>query len=505
MKENERVFCIEINEDGTIKTTDATLAAEKVLTVVESQGVQGFKYINVEEDFLKNSTLNISYNVRVTNKSEVDYASEELVTKSYTTAQLDNHINTLLADSVTGEDTKYGKFVGLYYYTHDNSAVGAAKTVAGQEYKDAVVKTTVDQMVDYVDTNIELAEASKTLAENNAWSLAEIQSGDTYGEKFESLKGLISDDSYTKEDGENPKEYLQNDKAELYISESRSKVAISANSNLREVEKSEYVLDRGSKGQGQLTYMVEPNDMKADNIGHKKYEQNSTVTVKDIYIYKDNVGTNYTIDVHNKDLTKELYSINYKEDADAARTATIKVQTSQDVGSTVDMEHMLYNNIAEVLVYSNAVGRRSMSAIPGNAIEIVKVETDAENTAKGGGAWNAGHSSNEHKDASIVTNRDSEATQLEFQRTMLYAVATKEALANNSEPTIYIAELDTDTADYVTFTEPTGLSYAVQQQNMFIIIMLVALVILAAGIIAITVKVVITKSTDDVTIESTKE
>ena len=146
-----------------------------------------------------------------------------------------------------------------------------------------------------------------------------------------------------------------------------------------------------------------------------------------------------------------------------------------------------------------------MSAIPGNAIEIVKVETDAENTAKGGGAWNAGHSSNEHKDASIVTNRDSEATQLEFQRTMLYAVATKEALANNSEPTIYIAELDTDTADYVTFTEPTGLRYALQQQNMFIIIMLVSLAILAAGIIAITVKVVITKSTDDVTIESTKE
>ena len=243
-------------------------------------------------------------------------------------------------------------------------------------------------------------------------------------------------------------------------------------------------------------------------MGQKAYS-NEQVIVENILSYKNNT---YEPTTHNKDLTKELSTINLGDEKadDKPTSGSVVVNTTADVTNDLSMDDMIYDNLAEVLVYSNSVGRRTMAAIPGNAFEIVKQNVnDSSLQSAGGGIWNAGHSSNPAKDEKILEDLIAEYSKpIEYTQTAKYAFNTKEALAERNKPEEtgkYIAELDADAAEYVTFTEPTGLSKTMQNQTVFIIAMLIALIVLAVGIIVITLRVVMVKSTDDVTIESTKE
>lgn len=512
-KENEPIFRLVLNRSGEIQT-EQSIGNESLLSLEESEGTQGFRYINMEEDYLRNTRIFVDYEIAVTNKSEVDYASSKLVNETYTDEKLDDYIDTINANSVSGEGIRYGEYAGLFYYTHDKNAINEDYTVAGGTYRDDAVRTTVDSVVDYIDPSINLAEGLSN------WESAG-NDGEA-GKRFESLEGLISDDSYTEQKPENnqadnteTKYYLQDNDGNLYMSESRANLATTTNDGLDRNMKTTPQLERGSKGEGQLRYEVKTDDSdeddengKANDMGQKAYS-NEQVIVENILSYKNNT---YEPTTHNKDLTKELSTINLGDEKadDKPTSGSVVVNTTADVTNDLSMDDMIYDNLAEVLVYSNSVGRRTMAAIPGNAFEIVKQNVnDSSLQSAGGGIWNAGHSSNPAKDEKILEDLIAEYSKpIEYTQTAKYAFNTKEALAERNKPEEtgkYIAELDADAAEYVTFTEPTGLSKTMQNQTVFIIAMLIALIVLAVGIIVITLRVVMVKSTDDVTIESTKE
>lgn len=504
-KENEPIFRLVLNRSGEIQT-EQSIGNESLLSLEESEGTQGFRYINMEEDYLRNTRIFVDYEIAVTNKSEVDYASSKLVNETYTDEKLDEYIDTINDNSVSGEGIRYGEYAGLFYYTHDKNAINEDYTVAGGAYRDDAVRTTVDYVVDYIDPSINLAEGLSN------WESAG-NDGEA-GKRFESLEGLISDDSYTEQKPENDqsdntetKYYLQDNDGNLYMSESRANLAITTNDGLDRNMKTTPQLERGSKGEGKLRYEVSTGNDKVNDMGQKAYS-NEQVIVENILSYKNNT---YEPTTHNKDLTKELSTINLgDEKADNKPTSgSVVVNTTADVTNDLSMDDMIYDNLAEVLVYSNSVGRRTMAAIPGNAFEIVKQNVnDSSLQSAGGGIWNAGHSSNPAKDEKILEDLIAEYSKpIEYTQTAKYAFNTKEALkeSNPEETGKYIAELDADAAEYVTFTEPTGLSKTMQNQTVFIIAMLIALIVLAVGIIVITLRVVMVKSTDDVTIESTKE
>ena len=505
-KENEPIFRLVLNRSGEIQT-EQSIGNESLLSLEESEGTQGFRYINMEEDYLRNTRIFVDYEIAVTNKSEVDYASSKLVNETYTDEKLDEYIDTINDNSVSGEGIRYGEYAGLFYYTHDKNAINEDYTVAGGTYRDDAVRTTVDYVVDYIDPSINLAEGLSN------WESAG-NDGEA-GKRFESLEGLISDDSYTEQKPENDqsdntetKYYLQDNDGNLYMSESRANLAITTNDGLDRNMKTTPQLERGSKGEGKLRYEVSTGNDKVNDMGQKAYS-NEQVIVENILSYKNNT---YEPTTHNKDLTKELSTINLGDEKadDKPTSGSVVVNTTADVTNDLSMDDMIYDNLAEVLVYSNSVGRRTMAAIPGNAFEIVKQNVnDSSLQSAGGGIWNAGHSSNPAKDEKILEDLISEYSKpIEYTQTAKYAFNTKEALVerNNPEETgKYIAELDADAAEYVTFTEPTGLSKTMQNQTVFIIAMLIALIVLAVGIIVITLRVVMVKSTDDVTIESTKE
>ena len=504
-KENEPIFRLVLNRSGEIQT-EQSIGNESLLSLEESEGTQGFRYINMEEDYLRNTRIFVDYEIAVTNKSEVDYASSKLVNETYTDEKLDEYIDTINDNSVSGEGIRYGEYAGLFYYTHDKNAINEDYTVAGGAYRDDAVRTTVDYVVDYIDPSINLAEGLSN------WESAG-NDGEA-GKRFESLEGLISDDSYTEQKPENDqsdntetKYYLQDNDGNLYMSESRANLAITTNDGLDRNMKTTPQLERGSKGEGKLRYEVSTGNDKVNDMGQKAYS-NEQVIVENILSYKNNT---YEPTTHNKDLTKELSTINLGDEKadDKPTSGSVVVNTTADVTNDLSMDDMIYDNLAEVLVYSNSVGRRTMAAIPGNAFEIVKQNVnDSSLQSAGGGIWNAGHSSNPAKDEKILEDLIAEYSKpIEYTQTAKYAFNTKEALkeSNPEETGKYIAELDADAAEYVTFTEPTGLSKTMQNQTIFIIAMLIALIVLAVGIIVITLRVVMVKSTDDVTIESTKE
>lgn len=509
-KENEPIYKVTIEDNGDV--IEEYMESDKItgIDMPEANGVQGFRYINMEEEALKNTRLIIDYKVKVSNKSEVDYASSTIVNDAYTTEELNGHIKKANENLASGEYIKYGTFAGLYYYTHNTEAANGTITVAGEDYTDDAVRTTVDQLVDYIDPGIALTDVSE---ENAFWATADNKGTD--GSTFASLNGLISDDSYTVIPGDNPKYYLQDDTGELYISESKSNVAFSNNDAIVKTQKTTPALQRGDKGEGKLAYELDTGDTKANNIGQRLL-QNQPATVYNVYAYPNTYNTEYKPDVFNKDLTKELSTMNLVKEANEEKptSAEISIKTQVDLQSSVDLDDMIYDNLAEVLAYSNSVGRRSMYAIPGNAFEIAKIEeVNTTEAAADGGIWNSGHSSNAAKDpvtATILDGLDSSETKAngyEYMQTTKYAFNTLKAIDENKSAAngFYVAELDADAANFVTFTEPTGLSKTMENQAIFIIVMLIALIVLAVGIILITLKVVMVKSTDDITIESTKE
>ena len=475
---NEVILRVDIDDnEAIIYDSENTVNPSRILALSQSGGVQGFKYITMESDYFNDLTVTLTYRMDVVNESEVDWTSENL-SKVYTFEELND-----LADEIEGtvdpsastsehtaiakgEGISYGEYAGYYYYTNEvidkntKQATVPKKSEADIEYKDAVVKTTVDMLVDYIDPDISLAETSASFAEEGAWENSFNYENFVTTERVRTLEGLISEDSYTVDQGNI---YLQDNNGNLYISESKSNIAISANDAIERKDRPYIKYERKASGAKLV-----------DSTGwdFEKSEQNVPYS----YSYKVESSKGSIDSIYNRTLTKELEPIGYSGEENAK--GEVFIDTSVTVNSSNSADNMNYDNLAEVLVYSNTVGRRTfmenefdseehktiaspsdenIPTIPGNANEIAKLE-NSNATSQGGGIWNAGHTSN---------------------------------LAKTSKTNL--AEIDGDATEYVTFTEPTGIKYVESEKAKYMIIVLSIMGVLSLGVVGVTVKLVIDK------------
>ena len=476
----ELVLRAEVADDGNLEfDSNAALQDNGIVNMPQSNGVQGFKYITMESSYFDDLTVKLTYRLDVINESEVDFTSKT-ISELYTFEELNN-----LADEIegtvdhsastaeytpisTGEGISYGEYAGYYYYTNEvidgetKDATVPLENDSDITYNDAIVKTTVDKVIDYIDSDISIDNSSANGTEEGAWDSNFNYEGYDGTEKITTLDGLISDDSYTVFEGENGKEYLQDNQGNLYISESRSNIATSMNDAIE--KKARPYIEYSRNGNG---------SRKVDSTG---WDFQKTESTRDnAYSYKVNGGTAIKDSVFNRELTKELTPISY--DGEENAKGQIFISTSVTVDSEESSDNMNYNNLGEVLIYSNTVGRRTfmednkdteshetiksptdgnIPTIPGNANEIAKLDNE-NNTSEGGGIWNAGHSS------------------------------------NPSKVSVKLAEIDGDAPEYVTFTEPTGIEYIEAEKTKYMIIALSIMGVLSLGIVGITVKLVIDK------------
>ena len=451
-----------IIKSGDTTSSDATVRADKITEINKSlltAGTQGFKYIAVEASYLRGLQVKLTYKIDVINKSEVDYTTKKVseIKDAQTLYNLATNYESgadlaegELSPFNTGKGIQYGKYVGLHYYTNGTEATknddltNKYKFAYKDEAGDVVVKTTVDQLVDYVDNDISISKDDTENVANQSWS--ESSEADR--------KNKLSSVAYVGNSVADDK--LQDDKQRAYVATGKNNIVVTDNERMSADER-DITYNRAETKNGQPQTDIIDGVIKPI-VSSKTLKMYSTV---------DDSIASETRSKYNSNITKELTpeSVN----ADESKATMTIVTTSQ--GSEDAIKNMNYDNLVEIVMYSNPVGRRDTEAIPGNANMIAKQKP----------AYEAGYDKVAKKDA---------------QGNVTYEFQPKTTkLANNESVT---TERDAYAAkDTITFSEPTGLSLQRQKANVTIRVILGVLIVAAITIMIITVVMVVKKTKYD--------
>ena len=465
---NDVILSVSCDDEGNIiksgntDSNDASIRADKITEINKellTAGTQGFKYIAVEASYLRGLQVKLTYKIDVINKSEVDYTTKHVseIKDAQTLYNLATNYESgadlsegELSPFNTGKGIQYGKYVGLHYYTNGTEATknddltNKYKFAYKDEVGDVVVKTTVDQLVDYVDNDISISKEDTESVANQSWS--ESSEADR--------KNKLSSVAYVGNSVADDK--LQDDKERAYVATGKNNIVVSDN-------------ERMSADEREITYYkaeTKNGQPQTDVIDGVIKPIVSSKTLK-MYSTVDDGVASETRSKYNSNITKELSpeSVN----ADESKTTMTIVTTSQ--GSEDAIKNMNYDNLVEIVMYSNAVGRRDTEAIPGNANMIAKQKP----------AYEAGYDRVAKKDAqgNVTYEFQPKVTQL----------ANNESV--NTERDAYAAK------DTITFSEPTGLSLQRQRANVAIRVILGLLIVAAVTIMIITVVMVVKKTKYD--------
>lgn len=406
IKSGEVIFAANMLENGEVIKEDKSASHLDKLTYLSHEKAstnglvqQGFYAIAVEDDYLNDLTLKITYKIKVINNSEIDYTgklanmyrAEDIINKakisptdeftdtvinyigneagisssatlSEILAKQDSNLNNIIdkesEDIIKPKVIIYGKYVGRFYYENSISESASEEVIVNSyfgekvqnqtvEYAkvkypaDQLVKTTVDQIVDYIDIDASLDDQG--LIVDTSWQLSGLEKEANGYNK--SLNGLLSKSSYRKvsDDG---LFNIYDDKDREYINNTRSNIAISYNERLNTFD---------------------------ENTGRVEY------------ISKIVKASNY-----NTDLTRELVPVAYRGTLLSDTYSEVRITVAKTASSGTDANQMKIDNLAEVLVYSNPTGRRDTNSVPGNAMAIVN-HLAVNNKEQG--VWYAGYNS----------------------------------------------------------------------------------------------------------------
>lgn len=355
---------VTFNEDGTInkEKTDSQYN-NKITHVNEINNTQGLEYIPIESQLLNGAKLKIEYQITVKNNSEVDWTGK---LENYKDSQsiLDKVKELEKTETyVSGKMIEYGEYVGLNYYNNKNNDT------------DKIVKTKVEQIIDYIDNDVSPDEEENTSIEDSSWkkiTLEEMQNGKMLDEKVYTNNKIV--DSKGRE----------------YIS--------------------------GSKN-------------------------NILVTEREDY---------------NPSMICELVPQSASEELNQKYTGKIRVVAAKHLSEETSKDD-IYNNIAEILSYSNTVGRRDEQSVPGNS-QVARGEYIA---ATG------------YQNGNLITDYEG-AKETKVGEDILHLNG----------------ERDTDAPSYITIAEPTGISIIEYNKKNYAFAIILAGIILSAGVIVIKKKVV---------------
>lgn len=553
-KENgtEAVLDAVILDDGRVEySNDQTMNTKSMLSVATGNGLQGFHYIQMESSYFDDLTVSLKYRIDVINESEADwtskwtsekYTAKELIDKA---EELEGNYSDKITPLRTGEGIEYGKYAGYYYYTNKyvkdgekaylnkNPEVGSTSVVS-VEYEDKIVKTTVDQLVDYLDKDTTIANSSTNMTANNAWS-NDFNSVDRTGSKdnkyttgeIYGARGLISNGKYKTDQndigsytagsaGGSKEQTLENATLTLaknypLVTDSENKLAISTSDTINhEDEFKMKVFKRKDNG------IKEPTTS-----GDVGYQQEEKAVIEHAYAYKYEDGADIKhANAYNIMLTKELEPISYAESVSGKKKNAIgrvEIDTDSTIDNSTLADNMKYVNLAEILVYSNTVGRRSFMANSNANPDTAKDNTvlDEEKAdEKQISVQNNGEEVRQNilaelKTINKTTGNDPDVlptipgnaiemakyelaqgtTEIEEELFWVAGHARNEARAIGDK----MSELDADATDYITFTEPTGLSRKAIRTRMVVKVIIAIIVLLILGIIGLTGKIVYDK------------
>lgn len=178
----------------------------------DNQGVQNFRFINVDDTILQGATVELNYQMTALNMSEVDYTSNE-VENIFETAVTNNtsqkvelaNLAKLAKENAAQTNTalEVGKYLGTSYYT-------------GEIRNDSVVTTRVRQVIDYVDNDAVFSPLYNN-TENQIWKTTNITELAGNGYDFERIldRAVLPGYSLVDKDG---KSYIAEGKTNIILS-----------------------------------------------------------------------------------------------------------------------------------------------------------------------------------------------------------------------------------------------------------------------------------------------
>lgn len=401
-----------IGEDGkvSVETTvdeENSVGFEHIQSVNSNEKLQGFRYVNVDEKIMQGLTITIKYGITVFDTGEVDRTGK--LSTFNTGEEILKEVKDKKSAYANNEELKYGEYLGTIYYT-------------GKGDSDAVVATNVEQIIDYVDNNSVFSETKNSFIQDNSWrtiSIEELLLGDSqkdiltetnndYG--INNKGSMLEAENYRliSSDGTN-KPLTSEDVEEL-----RQKIA--NNENIGDVT----ILDSEER-----MYVTEQRNNLAVSISDSTYNPSISTKLVPYNAYKEGVsvdGTGKKIDYKGK----------------------ITITASRFLSPETDTDDVDFNNLAEIIQFSNTVGRRDIDAKVGNANPM-----NGEYIAAQGGSL-------EGENGEIVTIE---------------------------------AEHDAGATEIITLSAPTGLSEEKTIKSELLIIGILSGVILVGGIFIIKKKV----------------
>ena len=345
-----------------------------------NEGTQNFRYINIEERILQGTTIEIKYNMYALNASENDYTSTIL-----------DEIDLDKEHKKDGSDIEQG---------NTDYRIRTSSEIKGK-----------------------LLELAKESYENSYTS--------------KNKEAIISDDTYKIGSylGEYYYRHTPNDKDKIVTTKVRQVVDYIDNNG-------EFKSDNNSSvdNSWKKTTITElnGNGIKADRLLRNDilafYEILDKYGIR--YINEDNSNIVLSIDsqnnttgsLNNNGFEKELVPYSYSDNFEHY-SSMIGLTVNKAVSAEDDADNLTYDNLAEIVKYENSVGRRNVTAVPGNSTPIL-------------GEFIGG-----------------------------------------------IKEIDSSATELITFMPPTGIEVEDTMQNQVIIAVLAGITLIAGGIIVIKKKI----------------
>lgn len=326
--ETEPLVYIEYNDDGTVNTS-ASKGTHNVQSINTQGTVQGFRYINVDEDILQGAKLETVYKMVVRNVGESDVITNELKNKGGASKVMEDlnagrrDVVTLKLSESSGETRenysnaatlietvynpltyKYGLFVGDVYY---RGALGNTTDLD-------VVSITVNKILDFIDNDATFIQDNNS-KKDQFWATT--------------TEEILLDPNLKliKEESLGPNGYFLDEMYRQYTSDGKNNLVINVDS---------------ANENGNLVKAIIPK-----------------------------------VTVANPDTNTDPYQ------------AWITIQADSILGGDTESDTMVYENIAEIVQFTSPVGRRTNFAgtignmeVSGNVepFKSAKEEPDSDGT-----------------------------------------------------------------------------------------------------------------------------
>lgn len=320
---------------------------------------------------------------------------------------------------------KIGKYLGNIYYNNKVSYDDG-----GNQYE-SKVKTRVDQIISYVDTDL-VFKSEENKNENNQIKYL------TYSTEEIAKRGLLRDITDEVKEVSNGKNY--------YYKADDPQVNNNLAFNIEDGTINEYfykfLTSIQSEDYKEITETTLGEDYNKDN--------DEDDTIKFIGCESDNGpfdADGNVLSEYNEKIKEKLY--------------TIDLQASKVLTSELDLEGVVIDNLAEIIKVANTAGRKvyvkASNSDTASLPDALKPSGFIGNTTLTGRI-------------SAIERKDSTLTLVDLAR----------------------PEIDTDFTEYVTFSPPTGLTELQQKQNSAInaLLLIIPSLIIIAGVGYVTVQIV---------------